>query len=70
MMKKECCNLWDVVAHLLMMSHGQASMERGFPVNKQMEHKNISHETSRSRYTVFLDCLQVTQRRGSVLSTR
>ncbi len=37
--------LWQVVAQLLMLSHGQASVERGFSVNKQMERANMCHET-------------------------
>ena len=29
--------LWEVVSHLLLLSHGQASVERGFSINKQIE---------------------------------
>ena len=34
-------HLWEVVAQLLLLSHGHASIERGFSVNKQMEVTNL-----------------------------
>lgn len=34
--------LWNVVSMCLILSHGQASIERGFSVNKQMEEDNLS----------------------------
>lgn len=34
-------NLWEVVKVLLVMSHGQASVERGFSVNKEVEVENL-----------------------------
>ena len=45
MMKTEYSTLWEVVSHLLLLSHGQASVERGFSINKQMERTNMCHET-------------------------
>ena len=32
--------LWEVVKVLLVLSHGQASVERGFSVNKEVEVEN------------------------------
>ena len=37
--------LWIVVSQLLLLSHGQASVERGFSVNKQMERANLCEDT-------------------------
>ena len=37
--------LWPLVSQLLLLSHGQASVERGFSVNKQMERANLCEET-------------------------
>ena len=34
--------LWKVVRKLLLLSHGQASVERGFSVNRQVEKENMS----------------------------
>ena len=44
-MKTEYSKRWEVVSQLLLLSHGQASVERGFSINKQMEHTNMCHET-------------------------
>ena len=38
-------HLWKVVAQVLLLSHGQASVERGFSVNKQMEVTNLQEDT-------------------------
>ena len=45
MMTTEYSKLWEVVSQLLLLSHGQASVERGFSINKQMERTNMCHET-------------------------
>ena len=45
MMKTEYSKLWEVVSQLVLLSHGQASVERGFSINKQMERTNMCHET-------------------------
>lgn len=37
--------LFDVVETLLMLSHGQASVERGFSVNKEIEIENLSEHS-------------------------
>ena len=34
---KEYKDLWSVVKMVLLLSHGQASVERGFSVNKQVQ---------------------------------
>ena len=39
---KEFSRLWEVVKKLLLLSHGQASVERGFSVNRQIEVENLS----------------------------
>jgi len=36
---------WDMTSQLLLLSHGEASVERGFSVNKQMERTSMCHET-------------------------
>ena len=38
-------SLWRVVKHLLLLSHGQASVERGFSVNRQIEVENLHEES-------------------------
>ena len=38
-------NVWKVVSHLLLLSHGQASVERGFSVNRQVESTNLQEHT-------------------------
>jgi hypothetical protein len=37
--------LWPVVARLLLLSHGQATVERGFSINKEVEVVNMSETT-------------------------
>ena len=44
-LKTEYSKLWEVVSQLLLLSHGQASIERGFSINKHMERTNMCHET-------------------------
>ena len=39
---KEYRELWHVVRQLLLLSHGQATVERGFSVNKEASSDNIS----------------------------
>ena len=40
--KNEMEDLWLVVQKLLLLSHGQASIERGFSVNKETLKENMS----------------------------
>jgi len=44
--------LWGVVKQVLLLSHGQASVERGFSVNRQVEVENILGETVTARRIV------------------
>nr|XP_054593289.1 uncharacterized protein LOC129160142 [Nothobranchius furzeri] len=37
--------LWSFLQHLLLLSHGQATVERGFSVNREVEACNIKEET-------------------------
>ena len=37
--------LWNIVRRLLLLSHGQATVERGFSVNKAVETVNMEGET-------------------------
>lgn len=39
------CKFWTCVKSLLLLSHGQASVERGFSVNKQVEIDNLTEDT-------------------------
>ncbi|KAK5876302.1 hypothetical protein CesoFtcFv8_025669 [Champsocephalus esox] len=39
--KAECRHLWEVVKLVLVLSHGQASVERGFSVNKEVMVENL-----------------------------
>ena len=43
--KKAYSKLWDIVRMLLVMSHGQATVERGFSVNRQTEEENMQEES-------------------------
>lgn len=35
-------NLWKIVRSLLLLSHGQATVERGFSVNREVEQNNLA----------------------------
>ena len=39
------CKLWNIVRMLLVLSHGQAAVERGFSVNKEAEEVHLQAET-------------------------
>ena len=43
--KKEYDSLWQLVRRLLLLSHGQASVERGFSLNKEVMKENLSAHT-------------------------
>lgn len=43
--KDEYKNLWKVVKITLLLSHGQASVERGFSVNKNLEVENLKEQS-------------------------
>lgn len=38
-------NLWAFCQRLLLLSHGQASVERGFSINKEIESENMLEES-------------------------
>ena len=40
-----CKQLWTVAKQLLLLSHGQATVERGFSVNKEREVENMAEST-------------------------
>ena len=42
---KDYPELWSMVRKLLLLSHGQASVERGFSVNKEVETWNMKSDT-------------------------
>ena len=48
--------LWKIVRMLLVLSHGQASVERGFSVNRQTEVENMHEETFVARRLIY-DCV-------------
>lgn len=48
----EWADLWSVVKDLLILSHGQASVERGFSINKEISVENMSHKTLISRRAI------------------
>lgn len=43
--KKGLADLWGVVKHVMLLSHGQATVERGFSMNKQVSVHNIAEHT-------------------------
>ena len=50
--KSHYASLWSVVKDLLLLSHGQASVERGFSVNKQVEDDNLAERSVVARRLV------------------
>lgn len=38
--RAEYCKLWSVISQLLLLSHGQATVKKGFSVNRQIEVEN------------------------------
>lgn len=44
--------VWDVIKMLLILSHGQASVERGFSINKASEVENLKESSYVARRTV------------------
>lgn len=43
--KPEWKKLWNLVKKVLLLSHGQASVERGFSVNREIEVENMKERT-------------------------
>ena len=44
--------LWEVLKKLLLLSHGQAAVERGFSINKEISDTNMQTKTLISRRIV------------------
>lgn len=53
--------LWGFCKKLLILSHGQATVERGFSINKEVESDNIQEDTVVTRRLV---CDYITQHGG------
>jgi len=49
---QSCKQLWTVVMQLLLLSHGQATVERSFSVNKEIEVENMAGSTFAAKRTV------------------
>ena len=45
MAKKGYDKIWKVAKYFLILSHGQASVERGFSINKNMEVENLKERS-------------------------
>ena len=41
----EWADLWELTKNLLLLSHGQASVERGFSINKEISVENMTVQT-------------------------
>ena len=48
----EYSKLWSVISQLLLLSHGQATVERGFSINRQIEVENRSENSYVAQRTV------------------
>ena len=44
--------LWDLLRELLILSHGQATVERGFSVNRQVMIENMKEQTFIAQRTI------------------
>lgn len=53
MSKKQYCEIWDVVKILLTLSHGEASVERGFSINTKVEIENLAGDSYISLRTII-----------------
>ena len=42
---KQYAELWSVIKQLLLLSHGQATVERGFSMNKEVSVENLNQES-------------------------
>lgn len=43
--RKEFYDLWDVMKVMLLLLHGQAGVERGFSLNRQVEVENLQKQS-------------------------
>ena len=51
--KEEFMTLWSVIKQLLLLSHGQATVERGFSCNKEVVADNLSQVALKARRVVL-----------------
>ncbi|CAH0563016.1 unnamed protein product [Brassicogethes aeneus] len=51
--KNEYVDLWDIIKIILTLSHGQASVERGFSVNKEITVENLSEKALQASRLVY-----------------
>ena len=54
--ERDYTKLWGILRMILVLSHGQASVERGFRVNRQIEEVNLQHKS--------IECDEVDYRGG------
>lgn len=52
-------HLWNVVQNLLLLSHGQAAVERGFSINKEMVTTNLAEKTLVAQRIVHDHCRSI-----------
>ena len=50
---EEYKSLWNLVSMVLCLSHGQATAERGFSINKEIEVENLQNENYVSQRLIF-----------------
>jgi len=50
---QSCKQLWTVVKQVLLLSHGQATVEHGFSVNGEMEVENMTGSTFAAERMVY-----------------
>ena len=66
--EKKYLKLWEVVRKLLLLSHGQATVERSFSVNKDVSEQNISEHNLVARRIVKDHIHHVGGLRGVVIT--
>lgn len=73
--QKQYDQLWLVIQQILLLSHGQATVERGFSVNKETTIVNLQKESLKARRHVIqavshaggVQSVQITKDRATVL---
>ena len=55
----EWADLWELTKKLLLLSHGQASVERGFSINKEISVENVTAQTLISQRVIKHHLLNV-----------
>ena len=60
--------VWRVMKQLLLLSHGQATVEKGFSINKEVERPSVS--STRKRYRDHLDMLKAEKQREAAAQKR